>query len=209
MSFFSSSSTTRSDMADAISARQARFDADISAAADLPSVAFSNIGCAPIDGDQMDIDNTITPTAAAAAEAPGLSNVTPPCNDCRDHISQVAPRTLGGGIPLCREGPENSPLLCEPCRNSYSQDNPNIPTSLPQRSDANGIQVSVPGMDINDTIRYLTNYADLLHNMIMGMRMRHFSNPGSLGVMPPEFDNWCHDETATRRLITRLQRLRG
>jgi hypothetical protein len=84
-----------------------------------------------------------------------------------------------------------------------------IPYSLPERSDCNGIPVTISAPVYNDTIRYLTEYADLLHNTIEGMRNDYWNNLSTNNkhrIMPPEFDEMCGNETAVRNLITKLQR---
>lgn len=60
--------------------------------------------------------------AERAPEAPALAHEEPaplmPCQSCRDRIREVSPETPEGCVPLCREGPQYSPLLCDSCRSA-------------------------------------------------------------------------------------------
>lgn len=60
------------------------------------------------------VDYVAERAAPAAAAEPAML----PCQSCRDRIREVSPDTPEGCVPLCREGPHCSPLLCDSCRSA-------------------------------------------------------------------------------------------
>lgn len=85
---------------------------------------------------------------------------------------------------------------------------PIIPISLPRRSSSHNIQISLPGIELVDTIRLLTEYANSLHAKIESMRESYYKSANSTGehhMMPPEFDVICCQETVMNSHIHTLQ----
>lgn len=85
---------------------------------------------------------------------------------------------------------------------------PVIPLCLPPRSNGGGISVTLPGIEVIDTIRLLTDYANSLHEKIKSMREKYFQRLMTTGehrMMPPEFDEICSKESTVYEQIRVLQ----